>query len=191
MSLLPPLVRVDAAALALSAWLEPVLVTLAGQATDGLSGTHAMQAKIAEVFIAEALRSWLIDAAHAGLLVGALLTDEPVATALDTIRRRFDEPWTLGRLASHVGLSRTALATRFTLLVGDSPMLYLTRVRLTQAAGFLATTQLSHHEIAQLTGYGTESALSKAFKRERGETLGAHRAAARGTPDINLVASAT
>ena len=93
-------------------------------------------------------------------------------------------------LAAHVGLSRTALATRFRLLVGDSPMHYLTRVRLTQAAGLLATTRLSHHEIAHLTGYATDAALSKAFRRERGETLGAHRATARSAPDIALVASA-
>ena len=188
-SLLPPMVRVDATALALSAWLEPVLLTLAGQASDGLPGTQAMQAKIAEVFIAEALRSWLIDAERAGLLMGAALADEPVAQALETIRQRFDEPWTLARLAAHVGLSRTALATRFRLLVGDSPMHYLTRVRLTQAAGLLATTRLSHHEIAHLTGYATDAALSKAFRRERGETLGAHRATARSAPDIALVAS--
>jgi transcriptional regulator GlxA family with amidase domain len=143
------------------------------------------------VFIAEALRAWLIDAERSGLLMGGLFTDEPVAQALDTIRHHFDEPWTLDRLGAHVGLSRTALATRFKREVGDSPMHYLTRVRLSQAAGFLATTRLSHHEIAHLTGYGTEAALAKAFKRERGETLGTHRAMARGTPEVALVASPT
>jgi AraC-like DNA-binding protein len=190
LSLLPRVLLVDAAALALSAWLEPVLLTLASQAQEHLPGTQAMQAKIAEVFIAEALRSWLIDAERSGLIVGTELLDEPVARALETIRERFDEPWTLARLAAHVGLSRTALATRFRLLVGDSPMHYLTRARLSHAAGLLATTRLGHHEIAHLSGYGTESALAKAFKRERGQTLGAHRAAARGAPEIDLVASA-
>jgi transcriptional regulator GlxA family with amidase domain len=150
-----------------------------------------MQAKIAEVFIAEALRSWLIDAERAGLLVEARLADEPVAHALDAIRQHFDERWTLDSLGSHVGLSRTALAIRFKRQVGDSPMHYLTRVRLSQAAGFLATTRLSHHEIAHLTGYATEAALAKAFKRERGETLGTHRAMARGTPEVAVVASPT
>ncbi|HUA71411.1 MAG TPA: hypothetical protein VMA96_10025 [Solirubrobacteraceae bacterium] len=61
---------------------------------------------------------------------------------------------------------------------------------LSHAAGLLATTRLSHHEIAYLSGYGTEAALAKAFKRERGETLGAHRPAARGAPEINVAASA-
>jgi transcriptional regulator GlxA family with amidase domain len=181
---------VDASALAVSAWLEPVLLTLASQADEQLPGTHAMQAKIAEVFIAEALRAWLIEAERDGLLVGAVLADEPVAQVLETIRNRFSERWTLARLGADVGLSRTALATRFKLQVGDSPMHYLTRVRLSHAAGLLATTRHSHYEIARLTGYATEAALAKAFKRERGETLGQHRAAARGTPRIELAAAA-
>jgi AraC family transcriptional regulator, alkane utilization regulator len=185
----PPLLRIDAAALAISAWLEPALLTLATQAAEGVPGAHAMQAKIAEVFIAEAVRSWLIDADRAGLLAEALLTEEPVAHALSAIRERFDEPWTLSALACHVGMSRTALATRFKALMGDSPMHYLTRVRLNRAAGLLATTRLSHHEIAHLTGYATEAALAKAFKRERGETPGQHRADARGEPRVGLVAS--
>jgi AraC-like DNA-binding protein len=189
-SLLPRVLLVDAAALALSTWLEPVLLRLASQAEERLPGTQVMQAKIAEVFIAEALRSWLIDAQNSGLLLGAELLDKPIADALPTIRQRFDERWTLAQLANHVGLSRTALATRFRQLVGDSPMHYLTRVRLSHAAGLLATTRLSHHEIAHLTGYAAEAALAKAFKRERGETLGAHRAAAHRVPQVRLLAPA-
>jgi AraC family transcriptional regulator, alkane utilization regulator len=189
-SLLPSMLHVDAAALTLSAWLDPVLKTLAGQAGDRLPGTQAMQAKIAELFIAEALRSWLIDAQRSGLLAGALSADEPVAEVVETIRQRFSEPWTLARLAAHVGLSRTALATRFRLSVGDSPMHYLTRVRLSHAAALLATTRLTHHEIAHRTGYATDAALAKAFKRERGETMGGHRAAARGAPEVELTAAA-
>jgi AraC-like DNA-binding protein len=189
-SLLPRVLVVDAAALALSAWLEPVLLTLARQAEERLPGTQVMQAKIAEVFIAEALRSWMIDAQRSGLLIGAELVDQPIAQVLETIRQRFDEHWTLAQLAGQVGLSRTALATRFSQSVGDSPMHYLTRVRLGHAAGLLRTTRLSHHEVAHRTGYATEAALAKAFKRERGETLGEHRASARETPEISLVASA-
>lgn len=186
----PRVLQVDAATLAVSAWLEPALLTLAAQASEGVPGAHAMQAKIAEVFIAEALRSWLIDADRSGVLIEGLVSDEPVAHALAAIRQRFDEPWTLSTLAVHVGLSRTALTTRFKQIVGDSPMHYLTRVRLSRAAGLLATTRLSHYEIAHLSGYATEAALAKAFKRERGETPGEHRAAARGEPRIGVVGSA-
>lgn len=189
-SILPRVLLVDAAALAIGAWLEPVLLTLAGEAEKRRPGTQMMQAKIAEVFIAEALRSWLIDALSSGLLIEAELADKPIAQALETIRQRFNEPWTLDRLANHVGLSRTALASRFNRRVGDSPMRYLMRVRLNHAAGLLATTRLSHFEIAHLTGYATEAALAKAFKRERGQTLGAHRAAARGVPRVDLLESA-
>jgi AraC-like DNA-binding protein len=187
----PRLLQIDAATLAVSAWLEPALLTLATQTAEGIPGAHAMQAKIAEVFIAEALRSWLIDAHRAGVLIEGLVSDEPIAQALAAMRQRFDEPWTLSTLAVHVGLSRTALTMRFRQLVDDSPMHYLTRIRLSRAAGLLATTRLSHYEIARLSGYATEAALAKAFKRERGETLGEHRAAARGEPQIRIVGSAT
>jgi AraC-like DNA-binding protein len=186
----PRLLQIDAATLAVSAWLEPALLALGTQAAEGVPGAQAMQAKIAEVFIAEALRAWLTDADRAGVLLETLVSDEPIAQALAAIRQRFDEPWTLATLALHVGLSRTALTTRFKQLVGDSPMHYLTRVRLSRAAALLATTRLSHHEIANRSGYATEAALAKAFKRERGETPGQHRAATRGEPRISLVGSA-
>jgi transcriptional regulator GlxA family with amidase domain len=149
-----------------------------------------MQAKIAEVFIAVALRSWLIDALSSGLLIEPELVDEPIAQALETIGQGFNEPWTVDRLAKHVGLSRTALATRFSQRVCDSPTRYLTRARLDHAAGLLATTRLSPLRDRDLTGYATEAVLAKAFKRERGRTLGAHRAAARGVPQVDLLESA-
>ncbi len=64
--------------------------------------------------------------ADAGLLIGTIL-DQPVAQAVDVIRRRYCESWTLASLAAHVGRSRTALSTRFKRLIGDSPAHYLTR----------------------------------------------------------------
>jgi transcriptional regulator GlxA family with amidase domain len=145
-----------------------------------------MQAKIAELFVAEAVRAWLLDAERAGLVLRGELTDDALSDAIDTIRQRFHEQWSVGLLAKHVGLSRTALATRFRLLTGDSPMHCLRRVRLSHAASLLATTRLSQAHIAHLTGYANEAALAKAFKRERGETLGRHRSAARALPPLQL-----
>jgi AraC-like DNA-binding protein len=84
------------------------------------------------------------------------------------------------------GLARTALATRFRQLVGESPMRYLTRVRLRQAAWYLSTTQLTMHEVARLVAYDDPAALSKAFKREFGRAPGAYRRAAQRAPDIRL-----
>ena len=54
-------------------------------------------------------------------------------------------------------------------------MRHLTKVRLGQAAGYLATTNLSIDAIARRTGYTSDAALSKAFKREFGAAPGQYR----------------
>jgi transcriptional regulator GlxA family with amidase domain len=72
-------------------------------------------------------------------------------------------------------MSRTAFSTRFSALAGDPPMRHLARVRLSLAAGHLATTSASIHQIARLAGYDNDASLSKAFKREFGITPGQYR----------------
>ena len=156
---------------------QPVLAALEAEVANGLPGSQAIQAKMADVLLAQVLRSWLIGADRAGLRIDGLLADPPTAGALEALRDRYVEHWTIDRLAAHVALSRSALAARFREHVGDSPMHYLTRIRVGQAAGYLATTRLTLSEIAHLTGYGSDAALSKAFRRELGQTPGAYRAA--------------
>lgn len=188
-SLLPDVIRVDAATVAGTTWLQPVLAALEAEIANGLPGAHAIQAKMADVLLAQVLRSWLAGADRAGLRIDGVLADPPTARALEALRDRYAEHWTIDRLASHVALSRSALAARFREHVGDSPMHYLTRIRVGQAAGYLATTRLSLSEIAHLTGYGSDAALSKAFRREVGQTPGAYRADSSHPPAITLTAA--
>jgi AraC-like DNA-binding protein/mannose-6-phosphate isomerase-like protein (cupin superfamily) len=186
LELLPDVLRMESTSVGATAWLEPVLATLDSEAAHGEPGTSAILAKIADVFLAQAIRGWLVGADQAGLLVVALLQDRPIANAVQTIRSRFSERWTLELLAAHVGLSRTALATRFRALMGDSPMRYLTKLRLSQAAGHLATGPLSIYEIARLTGYDNDASLSRAFRREFGVPPGVYRETARRSPAISI-----
>ncbi len=51
-------------------------------------------------------------------------------------------------------------------------MRYVTKARLSLAAGYLATSRASIHEIAHLAGYNDEASLSKAFRREFGQPRG-------------------
>lgn len=188
-SVLPDVIRVDAATVAGTIWLQPILAALEAEVANGLPGAQAIQAKMADVLLAQVLRSWLIGADRAGLRIDGLLADPPTARALEALRDRYVERWTIDRLAAHVALSRSALAARFREHVGDSPMHYLTRIRVGQAAGYLATTRLTLSEIAYLTGYGSDAALSKAFRRELGQTPGVYRAASSHPPTITLTAA--
>jgi AraC-like DNA-binding protein len=182
----PEVVRVDRDHVAATTWLEHVLATLKSEADNGLPGADALVAKIADVLLAQALRAWLIEAEPGAVVALGSIQDRPIAKALEALTSRPAEPWSLDRLAKHVGLSRTALAVRFRDRVGVPPMRYLTRLRLTQAAGYLATGHLSIQEIAVLAGYQNDATLSKAFKREFGQPPGAYRDRARQPPVIEI-----
>ena len=133
--MLPDVVRVDTARVPVAKWIEPMLAMLNLEVDDGQLGSSAIATKIADVFLTQALRAWLVGAEESALLVTGHVRDQPIAEAVRAIRTRPAEPWTLELLASHVGLARTALATRFRELVGEPPMRYLTKVRLGQASG--------------------------------------------------------
>ena len=91
------------------------------------------------------------------------LTDRRIAHALTLIHERYADPWTLDSLARTVGTSRTALAVRFKALVGESPMAYLLRWRITRAA--------------EQVGFRSDAVFAKAFKRVTGESPGRFRRA--------------
>jgi AraC-like DNA-binding protein len=77
-----------------------------------------------------------------------------------------------------VGVSRAALAKRFTELVGEPPMAFLTDWRLALAADLLREPDATIGSVARKVGYGSPFALSAAFKRVRGVSPQEHRAGA-------------
>ena len=103
------------------------------------------------------------------------LKDPQIGQALAMIQHQPDEAWTVGSLACRVSLSRSAFSAKFRQLVGEPPMQYITRVRLTKAAAVLRTHSASLVEVATSVGYESEVAFSKAFKRYFGIAPGAYR----------------
>jgi AraC-like DNA-binding protein len=77
-------------------------------------------------------------------------------------------------------MSRSMLAERFAYFVGIPPMQYLAQWRIQLAASLLRTTTVSLAEIADRVGYGSETALSRAFKRLVGVAPASYRQGARG-----------
>ncbi|MFF7813635.1 AraC family transcriptional regulator [Streptomyces sp. NPDC007945] len=122
------------------------------------------------------LRAWLEErpAAQAKGWAAAL-GDTAVAPALAAIHEKPAFQWTVAGLASRAGLSRAAFARRFSELVGEPPMTYLTRWRMTTAARLLRESDAPLSEVAARTGYGSEYAFAKAFKREYGQAPGGYR----------------
>jgi AraC-like DNA-binding protein len=105
----------------------------------------------------------------------AALGDEAVTAALQEIHGDPAHPWTVEELGARAGLSRAAFARRFTTLVGQPPLGYLTWWRMTTAGRLLRESDAPLRTIAQQAGYLSEFAFAKAFKREYGLSPGRYR----------------
>jgi len=103
--------------------------------------------------------------------------DAHVGRALALLHGDPARAWTVDDLAREVALSRSALAERFSDLIGESPMQYLIRWRLALAAQVLRAVREPIARIAERSGYESEAAFSRAFKREFGAPPAAWRKA--------------
>lgn len=92
----------------------------------------------------------------------------PDPLPIAAVRTRFARPAAAAALAARTGVPRAAPARRFTDLVGEPPMAYLTGWRLALAADLLRETDRTVERIARQVGHGGAFAFSAAFKRVRG-----------------------
>ena len=158
--------------------IDAVLDLLLAEATDTAPGAQAIIAKLADVLLAQVLRAHLASVVGDSRSVPGSRHDPAIAQAAALIRDQPARSWTLQSLAREVGMSRTSFATSFRAAIGESPMRHLSKIRLSQAASYLRTADMSIDAIAQRTGYASDASLSKAFRREFGASPGAYRAAA-------------
>lgn len=107
------------------------------------------------------------------------LSDGTVGPVLRAMHDAPGEPWTLASLATRAGVSRTPLAKRFTELIGEPPLTYLTDWRMTLAADLLAETTATVAAVARRLGYADAFGFSTAFKRIHGVSPSEHRKLAR------------
>ena len=156
-------------------WLENTLCFSVSQAANREAGAGAMVAKLSEVLFAETLRRYGRDLPEGQTGWLAAARDPEIGKALAMLHHRPAYPWTLAELAHQVGLSRTILTERFGHFLGEPPMTYLTRWRLRLGARALTTTSQSVAEIALDTGYESEAAFNRAFKREYGQPPARYR----------------
>ena len=119
-----------------------------------------------------------IEAKLVRLGVFAAMQDRRLATVLGLIHGEPWEPWSLAELCARAGLSKTVLTEKFAVLIGSSPIEYLTHWRMQIAARWLTQSGLPVERIAERCGYDSIAAFSKAFKRTLGVSPGAYRRAA-------------
>lgn len=168
LSALPEMFRVSLREDPGSAWLFDMLLLGVRESAAHRPGAASILTKLSELLFAEALRRYADEqpAGQGGWLAG--LRDPLVGRALALLHAEPAHAWTVDSLARAVASSRSALADRFVRLTGAPPMQYLASHRLALAAQALRCGQAPVARIAESTGYASEAAFTRAFKRHYG-----------------------
>jgi AraC-like DNA-binding protein len=173
---LPAIVRIHGTGDPARESLQLTLRSLALEAGREEPGVHSVITRLTEVLFVQALRVWIAShaATRAGWLAG--LRDPAIARALARLHEAPGVPWTVAGLAHEVAMSRAVFARRFTELVGEPPIAYLTRWRMYLAATTLRDQpRASITEIAERAGYDSVAAFNRAFRKIMGTTPGRWR----------------
>ena len=170
---LPDLVAVPAATVA-----SPLVGLLGDEIARDEPGQDVVLDRMLDLLVVTVLRAWFASADGDPPGWYRASADPIVGPALRLVHDEPARPWTVADLAAQVGVSRAALARRFTDLVGQPPMAYLTEWRLDLAAELLLEPGTTIGAVAQRVGYGSAFALSAAFRRVRGVSPREHRQAA-------------
>jgi AraC-like DNA-binding protein len=163
--LLPELIHVPRQNRETTIWLEEMLRLLAHEAQYPREGSGSIIGHLTGIIFVQAVRAWIeAQPQGQGGWLGAL-RDTQISSALNLMHQHPGKQWTIAKLASEVGMSRSPFATKFTALVGDPPLSYLTKCRMRLAANYLKDGQMRVRDIADLVGYESQASFTNAFKR--------------------------
>ena len=172
---LPPVIKAGSPPDGNAPWLGEFIRLARTESANKRAGGESVLAKLSELMFIEVVRRHLeaLPPEQAGWLAG--LRDPFVGKALSLMHGAPAHNWTIEELARDVALSRSVLAERFADLVGMPPMHYLGKWRMQIAAGLLSGGTANIATIAAETGYGSEAAFSRAFKKMVGVSPSAWR----------------
>ena len=149
-------------------------------ATSSDTAASDASTRLPELLLIEMLRLHLASAPSAEHGWITALHDPALAPALACLHARPEHPWTVSELAHEAAVSRSLLDQRFRDVLGLSPIRYLTEWRMHIAADLLASTDLTVAQVARRTGYDSQEAFSRAFKRRMGSAPSTWRISRRG-----------
>jgi AraC-like DNA-binding protein len=158
--------------------LDQLVALTMAEARAPRAGGESIRLGLSELMFVELLRRHLetLSAEEPSWLAG--LRDPKVGRALALLHAEPARSWTLDRLASQAGLSRSVLADRFARSVGETPMRYLTLWRMQLAARLLSDGSAKVAAISEEVGFRSEAAFSRTFKKVTGQSPAQWRRAA-------------
>lgn len=171
---LPDVIHLRADASGTPEWQHAILRFVRLEASEPSPGAALMISRLIDLLVIRSLREWVAKSpAHSGWLRG--LGDARLGRALAAMHEDPAHEWKLGALAKIATMSRSHFADRFTEIVGEPPLRYLARWRLSLAADLLRNGRVRISEAASVAGYQSDSSFSRAFKAHFGYSPGAIR----------------
>ncbi|HEX3275531.1 MAG TPA: AraC family transcriptional regulator [Gemmatimonadales bacterium] len=174
-SLLPPLVIVGGQELGEGSAVQATLRLLRHELIAAGPGWSTVVNRLIDVLFVQVIRAWVATGRDSASSWLGALRDPIIARVLTAMHADPAAAWTLDLLAREASLSRATLTRRFSGLVGEAPLSYLTKWRMELAARNLRETDDSVGTIARRVGYTSEFAFSRAFSRLRGSPPGRYR----------------
>jgi transcriptional regulator GlxA family with amidase domain len=161
-------------------WLAAIAGFLVEEARKAHPGSSLMISRLIDLLVIRSLRSWAsTHAARGGWLGG--LSDERIGRALSAMHADPCRRWTVLALSKIALMSRTVFAERFAATVGEPPLRYLARWRLSIANELLRGGSMKVAQAAQHVGYASDAAFSRAFKSHFGHAPSALKTSAGAT----------
>lgn len=158
--------------------MQSTLALMGAEARSLSPGGEAVITRLADILVIQAIRAWIeSDAGARSGWLGAL-QDPQIGAAISRIHRDPARDWTVASLADDLAMSRSSFSARFTALVGEPVMQYVTRWRMHVAVAALREEGATVGELAARLGYRSEAAFARAFKRVIGLPPGAVRSSA-------------
>jgi AraC-like DNA-binding protein len=176
-ALLPEVITVDTWAAPQAEWIQSTLRMIAEEAKELNPGGETVITRLADILVVQAIRYWIMHSAPAQTGWLGALRDRQIGPVISKVHRHPARRWTLESLAREASMSRSAFAARFTELVGESAMRYVTRWQMNAARSRLAGSDQTVAEVAHIFGYESEAAFNRAFKRHVGISPGAAKRA--------------
>ena len=167
------IIHVDNAAAENTPELGMISSLLVTELSQKRAGAEPMVGGLLDSLIVAILRAAIHTPASGSWLRG--VKDPIVGAALDSIHREPSHPWTISELAKQCGVSRSLFSKRFTECMDESPMQYVRRWRMSLATRLMRDESLELEEIANLVGYTSQYAFSRAFKDVTGSPPGQFR----------------
>ena len=166
---LPPYIHLKNYGESAGRWMEATLRVIGEEAGGQKLGGDLIALKMSEAILAQAIRSFIESDASKDSALSAF-SNRNICRALDAFHKAPTERWTVEALANEAGMSRTGFAVQFQKLMVMSPMDYVTSWRMEIAKKVLRESGTSLTDAAESAGYASDSAFTRAFKKETGKT---------------------